>query len=153
MAAVFYLFSAIGYWTYMPKYLETIFMQTAVSASIISGVISILFQSVGLLLSGWLISRYQPRARYLAAWNVFISLMYVLVKISFTQMGCNPGEASFGEQDPVTGTWDLNVPCNTDCQCKANKIQPVCWPEKNQIFYSACHGGLSFDSVQLYNRF
>lgn len=37
LAGVFYLFSAIGYWTYMPKYLETIFMQTASSASIVSG--------------------------------------------------------------------------------------------------------------------
>lgn len=37
LAGVFYLFSAIGYWTYMPKYLETIFMQTAVNASVISG--------------------------------------------------------------------------------------------------------------------
>jgi len=37
LAGVCYIFSAIGYWTYMPKYLETIFMQTAVNASIISG--------------------------------------------------------------------------------------------------------------------
>lgn len=31
-------------------------MQTAAKASVISGIISIAFQSVGLLLSGWLIS-------------------------------------------------------------------------------------------------
>jgi hypothetical protein len=37
LSGVFYIFSAIGYWTFMPKYLETIFMQTAVSASAISG--------------------------------------------------------------------------------------------------------------------
>ena len=37
IAGIFYIFPAVGYWTYMPKYLETIFMQTAVQASVISG--------------------------------------------------------------------------------------------------------------------
>lgn len=37
LAGVFYLFSAVGYWTYAPKYLETIFLQSASNASIISG--------------------------------------------------------------------------------------------------------------------
>ncbi|OXA43717.1 Solute carrier organic anion transporter family member 1A2 [Folsomia candida] len=123
------------------KYLETVFMQNVVNASIISGMISIAFQSIGLLLSGWLISKYQPRARLLAGWNVIISLLYVLVKISFTQMGCHQGAPNFGSHNEETGTWNLTVACNADCNCKANKISPVCWKEKQTIFYSACHAG------------
>lgn len=46
LAGVFYIFSAIGYWTYMPKYLETIFMQTAVNASVISGKLPYIFFGV-----------------------------------------------------------------------------------------------------------
>jgi len=37
LASICYLFSGVGYWTYMPKYMETIFMQTAAQSSMISG--------------------------------------------------------------------------------------------------------------------
>ncbi|CAL8069741.1 unnamed protein product [Orchesella dallaii] len=140
LAGVFYIFSAIGYWTYMPKYLETIFMQTAVNASVISGVVSIAFQAIGLLVSGALISKYQPSARLLAGWNVFLGFLYVLVKFSFTQMGCDPGELAFGEKTE-SGEWNLTTSCNMDCNCKSNKVFPVCYRETNQVFYSACHAG------------
>ncbi|ODN05136.1 Solute carrier organic anion transporter family member 1C1 [Orchesella cincta] len=144
LAGVFYIFSAIGYWTYMPKYLETIFMQTAVNASVISGVVSIAFQAVGLLVSGALISKYQPSARLLAGWNVFLGFLYVIVKFSFTQMGCDPGETAFGEKLD-SGEWNLTTSCNLDCNCKSNKVFPVCYRETNQVFYSACHAGCTVE--------
>lgn len=77
----------------------------------------------------------------LAGWNVFLAFSYVLVKISFTQMGCDPGIPNFGEHDSTSATWNLTSSCNIDCNCMANKIQPVCYREKNEIFYSACHAG------------
>ncbi|ODM96224.1 Solute carrier organic anion transporter family member 1C1, partial [Orchesella cincta] len=140
LAGVFYLFSALGYWTYMPKYLETIFMQTASNASIISGVVGILFQSSGMLLSGILISKLQPGARKLAAWNVAVAFASVAVMVSFTQIGCNVGNVSFGTKS-TDGTWNLTTQCNADCNCKTSKILPVCYKETNTVFYSACHAG------------
>lgn len=180
LAGVFYIFSAIGYWTYMPKYLETIFMQTAVNASVISGkstsvpkfavikmliicsgliksflllsrpsssgVVSITFQAVGLLLSGALISKYQPSARLLAGWNVFLGFLYVIVKISFTQMGCDPGKLAFGEYSDMSGEFNLTMGCNADCNCKSSKVFPVCHMETKEVYYSGCHAGCASES-------
>lgn len=98
---------------------------------------------MGLLVSGALISKYQPSARLLAGWNVFLGFLYVMVKFSFTQMGCDPGELAFGEKNPATGEWNLTTSCNFDCNCKANKVFPVCHRETNQVYYSACHAGCS----------
>ncbi|CAL8072089.1 unnamed protein product [Orchesella dallaii] len=140
LAGVFYLFSALGYWTYMPKYLETIFMQTASNASIISGAVGILFQSSGMLLSGILISKIQPGARKLAGWNVAVAFASVAVMVSFTQIGCNVGNVSFGTKSS-DGSWNLTTQCNADCNCKTSKILPVCYKETNTVFYSACHAG------------
>ncbi|CAG7725964.1 unnamed protein product [Allacma fusca] len=141
LSTLFYIFAAIGYWTYMPKYLETIFMQTAVQASVISGAVGIATQSVGLLTSGWLISKYKPSARVLAGWNVFIGFLYVAVKISFTQMGCNREKFSFLTETSDGMTLNLTSSCNTDCNCLNNKFAPVCDKVSNQLFYSACHAG------------
>jgi organic anion transporter 5A len=99
-----------------------------------------LSQASGMMLSGFLISRFQFSARKLAGWNVFTAMLYVLVKISFTQLGCDVGKISFGT--PMSdGTWNLTSSCNADCNCKTSKILPVCYKEERTVFYSACHAG------------
>lgn len=141
LSGVFYLFANIGYWTYMPKYLETIFMQTATNASVITGAVSLAALALGLLASGALISKYQPSARFLAAWNVVGGIVLVISKIYYTQLGCDPGELAFGQRNVATGEWNLTVDCNLDCNCRTNKVYPVCHRETNQVYYSACHAG------------
>ncbi len=125
----------------MPKYLETIFMQTASSASIISGGVGILFQSTGMMLSGFMISKFQPSARKLAGWNVIIAFTSVAVIVSFTQIGCNVGTIDFGSKNLEDNTWNLTTNCNADCNCKTSKILPVCYEETNTVYFSACHAG------------
>ena len=109
------------------------------------GIVSILFQAAGLLISGYLISKFQPSARKLAGWNVFLGFLYVLVKITFTQMGCDTGEIAYGSINSETsvgaGSWNLTATCNADCNCKVNKMLPVCFKEENRVYYSACHAG------------
>ncbi len=125
--------------------MQTIFMQTASNASVVSGIVGIFSQATGMLLSGFLISRFQFSARKLAAWNVFTAFLYVAVKISFTQIGCDVGNIEFGTK-LSDGTWNLSSTCNEDCNCKTSKILPVCYKEENTVYYSACHAGCtSFD--------
>jgi len=92
------------------------------------------------MLSGFLISKYQPSARKLAAWNAILAFIYVGAKISFTQLGCDLGEITFGTQNEDQ-TWNLTTQCNTNCDCQASKLLPVCFKEENKVFYSACHAG------------
>ena len=106
-----------------------------------TGLVGIATQSVGLLSSGYLISKFQPRARVLAAWNVLIGIIYVAVKISFTQMGCAKEKYNFMTDGPDGLTLNLTSSCNSDCNCLTNKFAPVCDKSTNQLYYSACHAG------------
>ena len=97
-------------------------------------------QATGLLLSGFLISRFQFTARQLAGWNTLTGLIHMFVMFSFVSLGCDGGDFSFGTKHD-NGTFDLTLPCNTNCHCHTNKILPVCYKETNTVFYSACHAG------------
>jgi uncharacterized membrane protein YqjE len=53
-----------------------------------SGTVGLVFSAFGILLSGLIISKYKPRARYLAAWNVIVGIISVLGIISYAFLGC-----------------------------------------------------------------
>jgi hypothetical protein len=54
----------------------------------LSGTVGLVFSAFGILLSGLIISKYKPRARYLAAWNVIVGVISVLGIISYAFLGC-----------------------------------------------------------------
>lgn len=60
----------------------------------ISGTVGLIFSAIGVVLSGIVISRYKPRARILAAWNLFIGVVSVLGMISYMYLGCDGPENS-----------------------------------------------------------
>lgn len=110
-----------------------------------------MFQSTGMMLSGILISKFQPSARLLAGWNVAVAIISVATMAAFTQLGCNAGNPSFGTKTP-DGTWNLTSECNTECNCKTSKILPICHKETNTVYYSACHAGcMSFENNTISN--
>jgi hypothetical protein len=57
-------------------------------SSNVSGTIGLFFSAFGILLSGLIISKYKPRARYLAAWNVIVGVISVLGITSYAFLGC-----------------------------------------------------------------
>lgn len=52
------------------------------------GPISLINMVIGLLLSGFIISKFKPSPRPLLAWNVFVGICFVLGQISFIFLGC-----------------------------------------------------------------
>lgn len=106
--------------------------------------VGIVFQAAGFLGSGIIISKWKPRARILAGWNVMIAFLHVGTMIIFTQIGCNPGKIEFGTntvtEEYDTG-WNLTSTCNIGCGCENNKVLPVCFQEQNKVFFSPCHAG------------
>ena len=48
----------------------------------------LVFSAFGILISGLIISKYKPRARYLAAWNVIVGIISVMGIISYAFLGC-----------------------------------------------------------------
>ncbi|KAJ8958762.1 hypothetical protein NQ314_006378 [Rhamnusium bicolor] len=138
-AAVFYFLGYMPYWIFLPKYIETQYRQSASASSLITGSAGLVFSAVGILLSGLIISKCKPRARYLAAWNVLVGAISVMGIISYAYLGCreNDNRAPLlpnGEMNPVSD-------CNAHCNCDYVKYNPVCSEDEKTTFISACHAG------------
>jgi hypothetical protein len=64
------------------------------SFSLVTGTVALGFSAMGVLLSGLVISKYKPTARYMAAWNVFVGACSVLGMIVYSFLGCTANEQS-----------------------------------------------------------
>ncbi|XP_066600872.1 solute carrier organic anion transporter family member 74D [Prorops nasuta] len=138
LATVFYFMGYMPYWIFMPKYIETQYKQSASVSSLITGTVGLVFSAFGILLSGLIISKYKPKARYLAAWNVMVGAISVMGMISYAFLGC-PANDSHTAVQP-NGALKTMLPCNENCYCDYVTYNPVC-SEHGQTFISACHAG------------
>lgn len=94
IASVFYFFGFMPYWIFTPKYIETQYKQSASTSSLVTGTVALAFSAIGVLLSGIVISKYKPRARYMAAWNVLVGLLSVMGMVTYAFLGCTAAENS-----------------------------------------------------------
>lgn len=139
LAAIFFCFGYSPYWVFMPKYIETLYKQSASASALITGTVGLVFSAFGLLLSGIVISKYKPKARYLAGWNVISSGITVIGIISFVYVGCpaNDEQVMNMQFDDFLAN---QFNCNNNCHCDYVTYNPVC-SENKQTFISACHAG------------
>ncbi|XP_014214471.1 solute carrier organic anion transporter family member 2A1-like [Copidosoma floridanum] len=138
LAAVFYLMGYMPYWIFMPKYIETQYKQSASVSSLITGTVGLVFSAFGILLSGLVISKYKPKARYLAAWNVMVGAISVLGMISYAFLSCPANDKQIAVAED--GSLETLLPCNQHCHCDYVTYNPVC-SELGRTFISACHAG------------
>uniref|UniRef100_A0AAG5DEJ1 Solute carrier organic anion transporter family member n=1 Tax=Anopheles atroparvus TaxID=41427 RepID=A0AAG5DEJ1_ANOAO len=138
IASVFYFFGYMPYWIFSPKYIETQYKQSASTSSLVTGTVALVFSAVGVLLSGLVISKFKPRARYMAAWNVIVGLLSVMGMIAYAFLGCSASEDSVIVNIP--SQTDLTPTCNSACQCDYVKYSPICGEDGN-TYISACHAG------------
>lgn len=66
-----------------------------------TGTVSLVFSAFGILLAGIAITKYKPRARPMAAWNVAINFVTVTGVLSLTQLGCLENEQSIVIDMPI----------------------------------------------------
>lgn len=139
LASVFYFLGYMPYWVFMAKYIETQYRQSASTSSLVTGTVGLVFSAFGILISGLIISKYKPRARYLAAWNVIVGIISVLGIISYAFLGC-PASDNHGAL-LSNGEIATQQSCNADCTCDYVKYSPVCSEDRTTTFISPCHAG------------
>lgn len=154
VSGTFYMFGMMGYWTFMPKYLESQFQQSASEANFITGSVGLMCTGLGTLCSGFVISRYKPSPSSLALWNVIVESIDVIGHASYAFLGC-PAENLFGHWEQ--NEWSMQDTCNEICSCPPTiKYTPLCSQDGSTLFYSPCHAGClsgSFDqSLQVYQN-
>lgn len=65
-SAIFYVFAFVGFGTFMPKFVEYNFRVSSSASSSYAGAVGTVSKAIGLLISGWLISKFKPSARFLS---------------------------------------------------------------------------------------
>ncbi|XP_015376855.1 PREDICTED: solute carrier organic anion transporter family member 4C1-like [Diuraphis noxia] len=142
----FFVLGLIGYWTFMPKYMETQFRQTAANSNFASGAIGILSSGLGIVTSGLVISKFKPSPRSLAMWNFIAEALEVVGHLAYIFLGC-AAEDLHGQWN-ADKTWNLTMDCNVGCNCgKSMNYNPVCSFDGSTTFYSPCYAGCTLETI------
>lgn len=128
-----FYFSFMPFWIFSPKLIETLFNQSSSASSLFTGTFALISSAAGILVAGFVITKFKPSARYLALWNVIVGFLSVLFVLSFSFMGCE------GDKHTVHVSVDV-APCNALCNCDFVKYSPVCGAD-GVTYVSACHAG------------
>lgn len=75
-SSVLHLLPIAGLYTFLPKYLESQFHLPAHDANLISGTGGILVMGIGIVISGFVLLKFSPTARSVAAWIAITALIY-----------------------------------------------------------------------------
>ncbi|XP_037952842.1 solute carrier organic anion transporter family member 74D-like [Teleopsis dalmanni] len=134
-SSIFYFFGYTPYWIFTPKYIEIQYRQTASASSFFTGTVALIFTGFGILSSGFVISKFKPSARRLAAWNVFVNFVTVAGILGYAFIGCADIENSLIVNNGHNGTF-----CNNNCNCEYVAYTPVCG-SNNKTYISPCHAG------------
>ncbi|XP_055326118.1 solute carrier organic anion transporter family member 74D-like [Sitodiplosis mosellana] len=146
MSSIFYILGASGFMIFMGRVMEVQFNKTSHGGSIFTGPMTIIGTAVGLLTSGYAITKYKPPPKYLFFWNVMIGLKSMCVALLYTQLGCENGNNSL----LVNGTI---ISCNSNCACDGVAYSPVCDRLTGTTYFSPCHRGCRvFDEEQKFYK-
>ncbi|XP_065345620.1 solute carrier organic anion transporter family member 74D-like [Cloeon dipterum] len=140
LSTTFIIFGYDGQMLFLPKYMETQFNISATASNLATGSIGLLCTAAGLLVSAFFIFKFKPRARYLAAWNVFTEMMDVVGFLSILMISCE--SLNFQWSTLPDGGKTIDMPCNSNCACDSSiKYSPVCHVSSRETFFSPCHAG------------
>lgn len=133
IASIFYILGSSGYITFMGRMMEVQFNTSSHGGSIITGPITILGMTIGLLTSGYVITKYRPPPKYLFFWNAVLGVMAMSTQIFYTQIGCDGGNSLLMNGSIIS--------CNSNCNCDGISYSPVCDRSTNTTYFSPCHAG------------
>ncbi|CAK6443618.1 unnamed protein product [Pipistrellus nathusii] len=145
-------FSAyIGIITFVFKYIEQQYGQSASSTNIVLGFITIPTIASGMFTGGYIIRKFKftllGTAKYLFCINILTLLLYLL---NFALICENKSVAgltlTYDGNNPVSS--HINVPlsyCNSDCNCDESEWEPVCG-DNGITYISPCLAGCKSSS-------
>ncbi|KAG7172322.1 Solute carrier organic anion transporter family member 74D-like 2 [Homarus americanus] len=123
-----------GYWNFKPKYLENQFRKSATEANYYTGMASFSSVVLGTGVGGAVLRWIRPKPRFVAGYNIFVTLFLTAGFIVLMFIGC-PKLTIVG---PVDGS---TVPdCSADCGC-SDRFSPMCAEDQVTVFYSPCYAG------------
>ncbi|XP_036443587.1 solute carrier organic anion transporter family member 2B1 [Colossoma macropomum] len=127
-----------GLATFMPKFIERQFTQTASFSNIMIGGFSIPSAMLGIMAGCMILRRFNLSVRASAAMCSTAVLIAVIFALPLLFLGCSTHK--------VAGIYPANQDgfqqCSLDCSCSNEAFNPVCG-SNNVEFLSPCHAGCS----------
>lgn len=163
VSSVLHILPIAGFYTFLPKYLESQFQLTSAQANVISGIAGILVMGFGIFSSGLFIRKYKPSAKFIAAWIALAALLYAIGMTCLMWLGCpstsieglhsnpksnsdynsnfNSNYNSYSGSGEVS-SYKLNGTCSSSCSCFDGEFSPICSSE-GVTYVSPCVAGCS----------
>ncbi|XP_072517631.1 solute carrier organic anion transporter family member 2B1 isoform X2 [Salminus brasiliensis] len=129
-----------GLATFMPKFIERQFSQTASFSNIMIGGLSIPSAMFGIMAGGMILRRLNLSVKTSAAMCTAAVLMAIIFALPLLFLGCSTQR--------IAGVYpDIeNLQCSSACSCSNEAFNPVC--SSNQIeFRSPCHAGCKVGNI------
>ncbi|XP_013382692.2 solute carrier organic anion transporter family member 5A1-like [Lingula anatina] len=123
-----------GYMIFLPKYLETQFKAPAFLATLITAFVAAVASVLGILLGGFLGSKFKFHSLQHARMLLFCSVVSTLLFVALFFLGC-PSLDIKG----LEGNNSLSA-CGTTCNCATSDFSLVCGAD-NATYLSACYAG------------
>lgn len=90
ISGAFFLFAIMGFALFIPKFIEFHYRQRASTSGASGGVAKTVSSVVGLLVSGWIMSRWRFKARALAGWCVGADVLAIIGVACISLFACPP---------------------------------------------------------------
>ncbi|XP_006773216.1 PREDICTED: solute carrier organic anion transporter family member 1B3 isoform X1 [Myotis davidii] len=141
----------IGIITFVFKYIEQQYGQSASETNIVLGFITIPTIATGMFAGGYIIKRFKftllGLAKYLLSINILTLLLYLLNFALICESKSVAGlTLTYDGNNPVSS--HINVPlsyCNSDCNCDETEWEPVCG-DNGITYISPCLAGCKSSS-------
>ncbi|XP_076801719.1 solute carrier organic anion transporter family member 4C1-like [Clavelina lepadiformis] len=131
-----------GFTTFLPKIIENEFQQTAGTAAIVAGVISIPGGVVGHVAAGIIIKRFNLKTASILKFCVCCCVC-VVVGAPVVLLYCRNmpvAGITYPYSNHVEAGGLLTSGCNNNCSCQEEFFIPVCGAD-NINYFTACHAG------------
>ncbi|XP_028636724.1 solute carrier organic anion transporter family member 1B2-like isoform X2 [Grammomys surdaster] len=138
--------SLIGSFTYMFKFAEQQFGQTASQVNFLLGIITLPTMATGTFLGGYIIKKFKLTLVGIAKFAFFTSSMAYVFHLLYFPLICeNKSFAgltlTYDGMNPVDSHIDVPLSyCNSDCSCDKNQWEPICG-ENGVTYISPCLAG------------
>lgn len=63
--------------------------------SLVTGTVALVFAAIGILLGGFLVTKFKPSARVMASWNIIVGILTALGMTWYMFLGCSDNERAF----------------------------------------------------------
>uniref|UniRef100_A0A4W3JHK7 Solute carrier organic anion transporter family member n=1 Tax=Callorhinchus milii TaxID=7868 RepID=A0A4W3JHK7_CALMI len=132
--------SLAGLGTFLPKFMETQFGQTASQAAILGGLVLAPGAIFGQIISGIIISKLKLGCDKMIKMAI---IMTTLDRLNFSLITFYSTITS--------NKFELEASCNANCSCLQSFYNPICGANGVQYF-SACYGGCTHLTEQIYQN-